>query len=177
MNSSKLLVILFSTILLAACVGKKSDYVAVYKCDMDTQIAWTDSPIPGLVRLPFAKSGIYVCKIDSVNPYGPTFNMEVKNISENKFNHVKLSCWMKAESNNAEPSLVLDIHDAKNQRIEWLGKKVTGVELNTKDWAYYEYVINLLEKDRLKDSNVYRIYITNGKTSAVYCDDMELSFY
>jgi len=177
MNTSKLIIIVLITTILAACGSKKKDFVAVYKSDMDTQIAWADNPIPGLVKNPLAKFGIYVCKVDSVHPYGPTFNMAVKNISEKKFNHVKISCWMKAENQSAEPSLVLDIQDANNKSVEWLGKKFTGLELNTKDWEYYEYEINLSEKDRLKDSNVYRIYITNEKTSGVYCDDLEISFY
>lgn len=170
------LIALFAT-LLSSCGKSDKDYVVVYKSDMDTQIAWTDNPIPGLVKSPSAKSGIYICRMDSVNPYGPTFNMAVKNITDKKFSHVKISGWIKAESENAEPNLVLDIHDANNQSIEWLAKNFTGPVLNTKDWEYYEFDVDLSEKNRLNETNIYRIYVSNGKGSAAYCDDLEISFY
>jgi hypothetical protein len=177
MKTNTLIIIALIAFLFTSCGSSNKDYVALYRSDMDTQVAWTDNPIPGLIKSPSAKSGIYICRMDSVHPYGPTFNMVVKNITDKKFSHVKISGWMKAESQNAEPNLVLDIHDANNQSIEWLAKKFSGPVLNTKDWEYYEYDVDLTEKNRLNPTNIFRIYVSNGTASAAFCDDLEIAFY
>lgn len=170
-----ILVIVFGTIY--SCSKKEEKFVVKYTSDMDTQIGWTDNPLPHLIKSPNAHSGNYICRLDSVHPYSPTYNMHVSDISREKFSKLKLRTWIKAESIVAHPHLVLDIRNSNNETLEWLAKDFTGPVLNTKDWEMYEFEVDLTEKERLKESNIYRIYVSNGKADAVLCDDIEVIFY
>ncbi len=177
MKSNKLFQSILLLSLFAACGGPNENYIAVYKSDMDTQVSWTDNPLPHIIRNPNAKSGMYICRLDSIHAYSPTFNMSISNIAREKFTKVKVSAWVKAEDVTADVHLVVDVRDVNNQSIEWLAKNFTGPALNKKEWERYEFEVNLSEKDRFKETNILRIYVSNGKSAAALCDDIEIAFY
>ena len=153
------------------------DYPASFKNDMDQGVAWTDNPPPHIIQSPDARSGRYICKLDASNAFGPTFNMHVKDITDKKYGKVKISVWMKAKETNAEPQLVLDIRREDGSTIEWLSQKFTGSALKTDKWGYYENKIDLTKSDRKNPDNIYRIYVSNGKETPVFIDDMRIDFY
>ena len=169
--------VMLLAIVLNSCNRKNDKYVATFKNDMDMAYAWTDSPPSHIIQNPKAHSGRYVCRLDAVNSYSPTYNEKVANISDKKFTKVKISAWMKADVNDAQPSLVIDIKDSTGKTIEWLGKNFTGKALSTKDWEYYENVVDLSKGKRLDPTNIYRIYIMNDKPSFTLVDDFEINYY
>jgi len=177
MKKIKIISVVLMFFVVTSCGSDSEDYIAVYKNDMDTQLSWTDNPFPHLIRNPNARSGMYVCRLDSMHAFSPTFNMTVSRIATEKFTKVKVSAWIKAEDLSADVHLVVDIHDGNNNSLEWLAKNFTGPALNKKDWEKYEFEVNLSENDRFKETNILRIYVSNGKSTAVLCDDIEIAFY
>jgi len=177
MKKIKIISVVLMFFVVTSCGSDSEDYIAVYKNDMDTQLSWTDNPFPNLIRNPNARSGMYVCRLDSVHAFSPTFNMTVSRIATEKFTKVKVSAWIKAEDLSVYVHLVVDIHDGNNNSLEWLAKNFTGPALNKKDWEKYEFEVNLSENDRFKETNILRIYVSNGKSTAVLCDDIEIAFY
>ena len=176
MKLKSLLLCLFLIIHVTSC-KKGTNAIAEYTSNMETQLAWTDNPAPNIILNPNAHSGNYVCRLESANQYSPTFNMKVGAISKSNFTKVKVGIWMKAEEVNANPTLVVEIRDGNMQPLDWNGKSYSGPVLNTKDWEYYEYELDLKQKNWLDKNNFLRIYCHNKESHAIFCDDLTVSFY
>lgn len=109
MKNNILEIFTFFIAIITSCSNSDNDYVVVFKSYMDTQIALAENPSPKYLKTPTSKSVSYICHLDLLSMYGPTLNMAVKNITNKKYSHVKISRWIRAANKNAQPIFVLDI--------------------------------------------------------------------
>ena len=164
-----------ASLFLSAC-SKVTPGGITYTNDIESAFAWTDCRNNSINYSPDAHSGIYVCKIDSTKPYSATFSMKVEDISKKQFKKLTFSSWILVADQHAEPCLILEIRDNTGKTVEWLPYKITGDKLHPRKWDRFETTFNLEENNRLQPSNVYRVYVSNGKADYALVDDIELSF-
>jgi hypothetical protein len=177
MKTLKLVCTVLAGTLMSSCSFFDDKGISSYLSDMETQYAWTDTPSPNLVLNDMAYSGTMVCRIDAANAYSPTFNLKVKECANGVIpTVVKVGAWLKCTSNEAKPTLVVEVRDENKNPITWMGESFTGPKLILNEWSYYEHEFKL-SSDFMKENNYLRIYCTNDKTQAVLCDDLSVIFY
>jgi len=174
-NKMKYFVALLCSFLLS-CSVKKEELVA-YRMDMDNHIFWEDPTPRNIISDPAAYSGRFVCRLDSLFQYSPTFQARLSSISKRTVSSVILSGWFKRENNFAQPQLVIEIKNGDGVTMEWLMKGFEGRTSDTMRWTYLESEIDLIEKSRNRPDNIYRIYVMNTKGAFTLLDDFQIVFY
>jgi hypothetical protein len=171
-----ILLLSISSLFISSC-GGSGDYVASYSNDVDVSVAWTEDSNPSIKMVEDARSGVYVCRLDSASPFSTTFDIKFSEVSNKDFNSIKFSAWIKAGSDQAKPSLVVDIRDEAGNTVELLSKKIEGVDFKiNNEWNQYEFDVKLTEKNRKNKTNSYRIYVINSNKTPVLVDDLRVDF-
>lgn len=164
-------------ILFASCGSKSnSGSETHYGIDMDQQMAWTDYPLPNLIVDNNAHSGRVVCKLDSITPYSPTFNLKKSDMVNKEFKEVKISGYFFIKNALAKPMFVIELKDSANQLIELNSQDFSGGKTKLNEWVYCEYTFSLVDNNRFKKAGVYRIYGHNPSVESVLLDDISIDF-
>lgn len=179
MKTNLLYVFLIFVILFASCgSNSKSNSVSAshFGIDMDQQFAWIDSPLPNLIIDNNAHSGRVVCKLDSITPYSPTFNLKKSDMVNQEFKEIKVSGYFFIKNTAAKPMFVVELKDSTNQFIELNSQDFGNGKTNLNEWVYCEYTLSLKENNRFKKTGVYRIYGHNPRAESVLLDDISIDF-
>lgn len=177
MKTNLLSAYLILVLLFASCGSNSNSGSAThFGVDMDQQFAWTDSPLPNLIVDNNAHSGRVVCKLDSITPYSPTFNLKKSDMINKEFKEVKVSGYFFIKNAAAKPMFVIELKDSANQFIELNSQDFGGGKSKLNEWVYCEYTLSLTDNDRFKKAGVYRIYGHNPSAESVLLDDISIDF-
>jgi hypothetical protein len=163
--------------LMLACNDNPVNTKLTYTNNLETEYAFYTKHAPNVIKVNDAHSGWFVSKIDAANAYSATFQMRVADISENPLKSVRFSAWVKMESNNTKPLLVVDIRDSAWNSLEWLPYNAFKEIDKLNKWIYVTSTVDLAEKNRNNPNNFLRMYVSNGEKDAAYVDDISITFY
>ena len=171
----KSIVLWLLAVVLTSCGGDKNSRLRYFN-SMETDYSWQDNPPESIRRSKDAHSGDFLCKIDSVTPYSPTFNMKLWEISDKSLRSVHIKAWVKMSTLLSDPQIAVDIHDSTGKSIEWMSKKVKDFVSEPDRWVEASFNLELDQKDRNRRSNTIRIYVSNGHPDVAFADDIEIKF-
>lgn len=143
--------------------------------DMEFTYVWTDHSQPNIIKDPYARSGHKLCRLDNQFPFSPTFNLQLKELDDSfDLTGVNLKVWLRADSINVNPVIVIEYRDEKMNTLFMESKSINMTNLNLGEWACYEHTFNVDPEFSKVKSNFIRVYCMNTANSAVYCDDLSL---
>ena len=178
--------------LCVSCSTPKQNKI-VFKNDFESIQGWQSVK---LAANP-VHSGLYSNKLDSVNIYGLTFRLALKDISPRHLKKVKISLWVYF-TQNSQASLVVDIDNPFNQVLsgfytsmgleqEQVGKweqiTATPAVYSSRSsireigkWQEITEEISLQDTALNKPGNVVVIYPWDNGKKDVYVDDFIIEF-
>ncbi len=142
-------------------------------------------------------SGLYSNKLDSLNPYGLTFQLPFKSISASHLKKVKISLWVYF-TENSQASLVMDINNPSGQVLrgfytdmglekgqvgKWEKITATPSVYSSRSsireigkWQEITEELSLEDTALNKPDNIVVIYPWDNGKKDVYVDDLTIEF-
>lgn len=168
--------IFFFILLSVSCNSFRSDKEYAFLNNLEYSYVWTDNHPSNIVKDEYAKSGQFVCRLDEQNPYSPTFNIRLDELSEKfKVSKVVVSAWLRSDSLRVSPLIILEYRDAARNVSNVENKQITMTALNSGEWALYEYEFKADSSFTASRDNYIRVFLMNNTKSAVFCDDMTVT--
>jgi hypothetical protein len=148
----------------------------VFINNMEASFAWSEMPQRNLVYSPIARSGKYVCIIDSGNVFSITYNMKMSDVDPDPLKRVTVGAWFNVQQDGSDPNLAIDVKDSIGNTIDWISQNDKNLAKRTGNWEWMEMTIDLTVKKRNASGNTIRIYAFNKKGAACLVDDFEVRY-
>ncbi|HLG35572.1 MAG TPA: hypothetical protein VI757_11890 [Bacteroidia bacterium] len=172
----KINLFLLATVTISCNSNSNNDSKLTYTNNFETDYAFNSHHQGNVIKSADAHSGWFVSKIDSTQVFSTTFNMQVSDISKNPLQFVHFSAWIKMESMNSQPMMVVDVADSTKKTLEWLALHVNQQITELNEWVKVDVKFDLTDNKRNSPSNYLKIYVSNGKKEPSYVDDISITF-
>ena len=162
---------------ISSCTTNETGKVGkVFLNDFDHMIPWNESSnnIATVIRGQ-AHSGNYLCRVDSMTPFGYFFKAKLAQLSDSKIKKVKTSVWVKIKNMNALGYVVIAL-DSAGKVFHWQGLAIEKEIRTPNEWVNLNVEVNL---DSLKLSNkpwlTLGSYVWSRGNEQILSDDLEVT--
>lgn len=170
-----LIMLTIGSLLLAGCGKKESkEEGVIFNNDFEATLGWIEN-VNGVVRGE-AHSGNFLCKTDTLGPYGNTFTLELNKISDKPLKKVSASVWMLKSTDAAEGVLVIEISNKDKKSLAYISSLTKGVANSTHEWTNIEAFSDLTKKDLNNPSNKITVVFINTSKDRIDIDDVKIKF-
>lgn len=163
-------ILLFSVItIIHSCSSSNKDNA--YINDIDNLSSWFSHPtiIKGK-----AHSGLYMCKVDSINPYSIVYNRQLSEVALVGKKKIKFSAWCMSDTHIPKTAkLVLSIEEGKKSFL-WKGPLLMPFMTDVNNW--YEITGEADIPEGLPSESNLIFYLWSPDNETVFVDDFSLSF-
>jgi hypothetical protein len=123
-----------------------------------------------------AHSGIYSCKVDSVQPFSLSKKISGAEVGER--NTLEIVFWLYCDS-PPESALVIDIHDDQGS-IYWYGMQMKNLQKTVPGWNRFTYSMKLPVDGKIRQpDSVASVYVAHRRNDdeVVYIDDITIKLF